>query len=111
MSPIRRKQANQPSRRNPFPKQPRNSKQETRAASLKALPASIDDDLGSALSLALAIELMGFGLGSLGDDYSKALIAVTHLLIGHLNAAKAACRSMWSEELPALGSPHDSTQP
>jgi len=59
--------------------------------------SSLDDEIGSALSLAFAIELMGFGWESFGDDYSKALLNVSRLLIEHLNAAKEACRALREE--------------
>ena len=58
--------------------------------------SSIDDEIGAALALPFA-ELMGFGLGSFGDDYSKALLTVTHSLIEHLSNAKASCRAMRDE--------------
>ena len=102
MSPTRRGRANQSLKRKPSRKSSHNARPEAHATS-KGL-AKIDDDIGSALSLAFAIELMGFGQEKLGDDYSKALIAVTQSLIGHLNAAKAACRSVRSEENPVLNS-------
>ena len=93
MSPTRPERPNQPLKRKSFLKVPRNAKRRPLGAS-EEFSASIDDDIGSALSLAFAIELMGFGLESLGDDYSNALINVTRSLIEHLNAAKAACRSL-----------------
>lgn len=102
MSPTRRGRANQSSKRRPSRKSSQNARPEAHATSGRL--AKIDDDIGSALSLAFAIELMGFGQEKLGDDYSKALIAVTQSLIGHLNAAKAACRSVRGEKHPALGS-------
>jgi hypothetical protein len=74
----------------------------TKAAS--RLPSSIDDNLGTALALALSIELMGFGWGSFGEDYSKGLLTVTQSLIEHLNAAKSAYRALCEEERGARNS-------
>ena len=96
MPPSRRERANQPPKRQSFKKRPNDSKDRPPPPSLKH-SSSIDDEIGSAIALAFAIELMGFGLGSLGDDYSKALITVTQQLIEHLNNAKASCGAMREE--------------
>jgi len=96
MPPSRRERANQPPKHQSSKERPRDAKDVPPAASLKH-SSSIDDEIGSAIALAFAIELMGFGLDSLGDDYSKALITVTQQLIEHLNNAKASCSAMREE--------------
>ena len=93
MPPSGREQTNQPPKRQSSKERPGDAKDVPPAASLKH-SSSIDDEIGSAIALAFAIELMGFGLDSLGDDYSKALITVTQQLIEHLNNAKASCSAM-----------------
>ena len=96
MPPSGREQANQPPKRQSSKERPSDAKDVPPAAPLKH-SSSIDDEIGSAIALAFAIELMGFGLDSLGDDYSKALITVTQQLIEHLNNAKASCSAMREE--------------
>jgi hypothetical protein len=100
MSSTKRKRPNQSSKRKSCQKAPSNIKRRLHGGS-EVFPASIDDDIGSALSLAFAIELMGLGLESLCDDYSNAIIDVTRALIEHLNAAKAASRSLREESREA----------
>jgi hypothetical protein len=96
MPPSGREQTNQPPKRQSSEERPCDAKDVPPAAPLK-YSSSIDDEIGSAIALAFAIELMGFGLDSLGDDYSKALITVTQQLIEHLNNAKASCSAMREE--------------
>ena len=96
MPPSRREQTNQPPKSRSSKEVPPDAKDVPPTPSLKH-SSSIDDEIGSAIALAFAIELMGFGLGSLGDDYSKALITVTQQLIEHLNNAKASCSAMREE--------------
>jgi len=110
MPPSRREQTNQPPKRQSSKERHSDAKDVPHDASLKH-SSSIDDEIGSAIALAFAIELMGFGLDSLGDDYSKALITVTQQLIEHLNNAKASCSAMREEvrkaragTVPAAGS-------
>lgn len=96
MAPSRRERANQAPKRQSSEEGRHNAKHRPPAPSLRH-SSSIDDEIGSALALAFTIELMGFGLGSLGDDYSNALITVTKSLIEHLNNAKASCSAMREE--------------
>lgn len=96
MPPSGREQTNQPPKRQSSKERPSDAKDVPPAAPQKH-SSSIDDEIGSAIALAFAIELMGFGLDSLGDDYSKALITVTQQLIEHLNNAKASCSAIREE--------------
>ena len=96
MPPSRRERANQPPKRQ-LSKDISHATKERPPALPNKHSMSIDDEIGSALALAFAIELMGFGFDSLGDDYSKALITVTQSLIEHLSNAKASCGAMREE--------------
>ena len=96
MPPSNHERTNQPPKRQSSKERRRNAKNRLPAPS-PMHSSSIDDEIGSALALAFAIELMGFGLGNLGDDYSNALITVTQSLIEHLNTAKASCSAMREE--------------
>jgi hypothetical protein len=96
MPPSGREETNQPPKRQSSKERSSDAKDVPPAAPQKH-SSSIDDEIGSAIALAFAIELMGFGLDSLGDDYSKALITVTQQLIEHLNNAKASCSAMREE--------------
>lgn len=101
MPPVKREQPNQ--RRKSRPSTRRRSGRETpgnHTTSLN-LSSAIEDDLGTAIALAYSIELMGFGWGTFGDDYSKSLITVTRLLIDQLNQAKASCNALCERERKA----------
>lgn len=94
MPPVKREGPNQ-RRKNRSPAKTRSDREAPGNHSTSTnLSSSIDDDLGTALALAFSIELMGFGWGTFGDDYSKSLITVTRLLIDHLNRARSTCDAM-----------------
>ena len=98
MPPVKREQANQHRKRSSPAKARRaRAKLDFHTAPAR-LSSSIDDELGTALALAFSIELMGFGWESFGDDYSKALLTITRLLIEHLGRAKSAYSAMREQE-------------
>jgi hypothetical protein len=76
---------------------PRATQAEAQTTKIFALTCEIEDSLGAALSYADALELMGFGMQCLGDDYSAALITVVETLMKHLKSAKSACRLILDE--------------
>lgn len=99
MPPVKRERPNQRRKRRPSTNT-RLGPSGHHAASLN-LSSAIEDDLGTAIALAYSIELMGFGLGTFGEDYSKSLLAVTRLLIDQLNKARASCNALCERERKA----------
>jgi hypothetical protein len=53
-----------------------------------ALACDMEEPLDQALAFANALDLMGFGLNSIGDDHGPALLAIAEALTGQLTAAK-----------------------
>lgn len=98
MAPVRREGPNQHETRVSQAKSPAGSSKTALPPAAVRLAASIEDDLGGAIALAFSIELMGFGLSTLGDDYSRALITVTQSLIERLGRAKSACDALYNAD-------------
>jgi hypothetical protein len=74
-----------------------NRRAKTRPDNIAALVAEIDDALGSAKAFGRALELMGWGMRALEDDYSGALVTVTEAVLRHIESAKAACARIITE--------------
>ncbi len=65
-----------------------------------SLISELEGPLDQALALAGALDLMGFGLGSIADDHGPALLAVAHAITAQLRDAKTTWRQLF-----AAGSP------
>jgi len=72
-----------------------------RAAGLYHTICAIDASIDAAMSFAMAVDLIGFGLRSQNSEYSAATLAVAEALQRHLREAKAHCDAILGKDDPA----------
>jgi hypothetical protein len=73
---------------------------EAKGAGLFQAICAISTSIDAAMSFAMVVDLMGFGLRGLDNEYGEATLAVAEMLQRHLRDAKAGCNLILGEGPP-----------